>query len=106
MATLIDWNPTLDPRDHAAPLRQGCEILMCQAARSVELHARHLPAKYHFWAEFEAEQGSCFTHGPLGPLAPEREHGLAAIHLIPASLAFSIALARSATCSLAKMFDV
>lgn len=63
---LRDSNPLLDPQDHAALLKNGCEIngLQClQIKRIVDEQAVSL-AEYHFTVEFLNQDGSLFVRGP------------------------------------------
>ena len=63
---LREWNPLIDPQDHAALLKSGCEIngLQClQIKRIVDEKVVSL-AEYHFKVEFVNENGSLFVLGP------------------------------------------
>jgi Tol biopolymer transport system component len=65
--TLIDWNPTVDPRDRTTLFQRGCEIngLECQLhIRSAQLKDRIAPVGYRFVVEFENADGSLFVLGP------------------------------------------
>jgi len=63
---LRDSNPLLDPQDHAALLKNACEIngLQClRVKRIVDEKAVSL-AEYHFTVEFMNQDGSLFVRGP------------------------------------------
>jgi hypothetical protein len=63
--TLTDWNPNINPADHAALWQHGCRIngLQCLMVRSVTLKD-HLDNTYIFSVEFDNPDGSLFVRGP------------------------------------------
>lgn len=64
---LINLNPTVDPRDHAALLKNACEIngYQCLKVRTVELHGEPpLSSDFSFLVEFQNEDGSLFVFQP------------------------------------------
>ena len=63
---LRDWNPLLDPQDHAALLKNGCEIngLQCLQVKRIADEKVVSPAEYHFTVEFLNRDGSLFVRGP------------------------------------------
>jgi len=63
--TLVEWNPALDPEDHAALLENGCSVngLQCLYPMSVTLQISSSET-YQFLVEFQEADGSLFTVGP------------------------------------------
>lgn len=62
---LAEWNPGLDPQDHAALLENGCTVngLQCLRPMSVTLEAS-ATGTYGFLVEFAAPDGSLFVGAP------------------------------------------
>jgi hypothetical protein len=64
---LIDQNPTLDPQDHAALLRNACTAngFQCLRVRRARLEEQVPPgAGYRFTVEFSTPEGELFVRGP------------------------------------------
>jgi hypothetical protein len=63
---LRDSNPLLDPQDHVALLKNGCEIngLQCLSVRRIVDEKAVSSAEYHFTVEFMNPDGSLFVRGP------------------------------------------
>jgi hypothetical protein len=63
---LLDANPNLDPEDHAALLKNGCEIngLQCLRLYEAVLQEQSVPNEFHFLVEFENDDGTRFVRGP------------------------------------------
>ena len=63
---LRDWNPLLDPKDHAALLRNGCIYngLKCLRVKNIVEEKQVSPVEYHFIVEFMNSDGSLFVRGP------------------------------------------
>lgn len=63
---LRDWNPLLDPHNHAALLANGCEIngLQCLRIKHIVDERVVSLAEYHFTVEFMNKDGSLFVRGP------------------------------------------
>ena len=64
--SLRDWNPLLDPQDHTALLKNGCEIngLQCLQVKRFDDEKEVSLAEYDFTVEFANKDGSLFTRGP------------------------------------------
>lgn len=63
---LRDWNPLLDPQDHAALLKNACELngLQCLRVKRIVDEKVVSVAEYRFTVEFMNEDGSLFVLGP------------------------------------------
>ena len=63
--TLTDWNPELDPADHAALWQAACTRngLQCLTVRSAELQSRD-GDEFIFIVTFNAPDGGLFILGP------------------------------------------
>jgi len=63
---LREWNPLIEPQDHAALLKNGCEIngLQCLQLKRIVTEKEVSLAEYHFRVEFVNENGSLFVLGP------------------------------------------
>jgi uncharacterized protein YraI len=63
---LRDSNPLLDPQDHAALLKNACELngLQCLRVRGIVDEQMISLAEYHFTVEFLNEDDSLFVRGP------------------------------------------
>jgi hypothetical protein len=63
---LRDWNPLLDPQDHAALLKNACELngLQCLRVKRIVDEKVVSSAEYRFTVEFMNEDGSLFVLGP------------------------------------------
>ena len=63
---LRDWNPLLDPQDHATLLTNGCEMngLQCLRVKRIVDEKVISLAEYHFTVEFMNQDGSLFVRGP------------------------------------------
>jgi hypothetical protein len=84
---LIDNNPTLDPQDHAALLRNACTIngLQCLRVRSARLQEDAVSgAEFRFLVEFSMPDGERFVRGPCcgaseTDMPPESEFSFAVV---------------------------
>ena len=63
---LKDWNPTVDPKDHAALFENGCTIngLMCLEVRTIAQEEMASLTEFKFVVEFSRDDGSLFVRGP------------------------------------------
>jgi hypothetical protein len=63
--TLVDWNPTIAPSDHAALLRAGCTNngLQCLAVKRVARVDAQSTTDFTMLVEFINDDGSTFKHG-------------------------------------------
>jgi hypothetical protein len=63
---LRDWNPLIDPKDHAALLKNGCEVngLRCLRIKHIVQEKYISQAKFSFVLEFMNNDGSLFVRGP------------------------------------------
>lgn len=63
---LRDSNPLLDPQDHVALLKNGCEIngLQCLRIKRIVDEQAVSSAEYHFTVEFLNQDDSLFVRGP------------------------------------------
>ena len=64
--TLVDWNPTVDPADHAQLLEMGCTVngLQCLAVRSIQEGQSKSPDSFEFAVQFENPDGSLYSRQP------------------------------------------
>jgi SH3 domain-containing protein len=63
---LREWNPLLDPQDHATLLKNACELngLQCLRVKRIVDEKVISLAEYHFTVEFLNQDGSLFVRGP------------------------------------------
>jgi hypothetical protein len=63
---LQESNTLIDPQDHAALLKSGCEIngLQCLQVKRIVDEKVVSSAEYHFTVEFMNQDGSLFVRGP------------------------------------------
>jgi uncharacterized protein YraI len=63
---LRESNPLLDPQDHSALLKNGCEIngLQCLQVKRIADEKMVSLAEYHFAVEFANNDGTLFVRGP------------------------------------------
>lgn len=63
---LRESNPLLDPQDHSALLKNGCEIngLQCLRVKRIADEKMVSLAEYHFTVEFMNNDGTLFVRGP------------------------------------------
>jgi hypothetical protein len=63
---LQEWNILIDPKDHAALLKNGCEIngLQCLRVKRIVDEQAVSWAEYHFTVEFLNQDDSLFVRGP------------------------------------------
>ena len=64
--TMIDHNPSLDPADHVALLRNACTIngAQCLEIRTAELLPTEAAGEFRFAVQFQLDDGSVFVQGP------------------------------------------
>lgn len=64
--TMIDHNPSIDPNDHAALLRNACTLngMQCLRVKIVGLEEKVRGEQYVFKVEFLMEDGTLFQLGP------------------------------------------
>jgi heat shock protein HslJ len=64
--TLAEWNPDIDPSDHAGLLERGCTMngLQCLVVHQILATERINEDSYRFTVQFENPGGSLFVRGP------------------------------------------
>jgi heat shock protein HslJ len=64
--TLTEWNPDIDPSDHAGLLERGCMMngLQCLVVHQILATERINEDSYRFTVQFENPGGSLFVRGP------------------------------------------
>jgi hypothetical protein len=72
---VINWNPDVDPNDHATLLMRGCEVngFLCILRIGKIVNADQIsPLEYHFMVEFNKPDGSIFQRkGPNDTLVTQ-----------------------------------
>lgn len=65
-ALLAEWNPDIDPNDHAALLESGCTVngLQCLPIKEVLISEQIAEDTYRFSVQFQNPDGSLFVRGP------------------------------------------
>jgi hypothetical protein len=65
---LQEWNPTVDPDDHAKLLELGCEVngLVCLPIGSITKEVRVSESDDSLTVEFIEDDGSVFSHEAVG----------------------------------------
>jgi hypothetical protein len=60
---LAEWNPTIDPNDHAKLLELGCTIngLQCLPIKTIGAREDSVPGTFEFYVRFENPDGSVFV---------------------------------------------
>ncbi|NUM47136.1 MAG: hypothetical protein HUU38_20750 [Anaerolineales bacterium] len=63
---LQGYNPELNPDDHAALFKNGCEFngLQCKPIKTLVEQTEVSPTEFHFLVEFQNDDGSLFVLGP------------------------------------------
>lgn len=64
--TLAEWNPDIDPSDHAGLLERGCMMngLQCLVVHEILATERISQDSYRFTVQFENQDGTLFVRGP------------------------------------------
>lgn len=72
---LVDWNPAVDPADHARLFEMGCLVngLQCLPIKEIGAVEHSADGAYEFYVQFENHDGSLFvldtaiaTENPVG----------------------------------------
>lgn len=61
--TLVEWNPDVDPNDHAGLFERGCTIngLQCLPIKTVGAREDAAPGIFEFYVQFEDPSGGVFV---------------------------------------------